>query len=228
MDKKLHKITLSKILLAIYKNPFLSQNLGFKGWTAAMFFYWLPRLSVDLDFDIFLENTSNYRKDIIKELENILKNFWEITDFEDKQNTILFELRYKNDERRLKIEISNRWKSGEFIQKNFLWENIWVMKEKDLFSNKLIALLNRKWITNRDIFDIWYFLSRWIDIDRDIIEIFTWRSLEEYFLKVKSFIKNYDFSKALYWLWEMLDNKQKNFIKTKMKDEILWYLEFYS
>ncbi|MDR2411472.1 MAG: nucleotidyl transferase AbiEii/AbiGii toxin family protein [Candidatus Peribacteria bacterium] len=34
------------------------------------------------------------------------------------------------------------------------------MSEEDLFSNKLLALLNRKAITNRDIFDIWFFLSK--------------------------------------------------------------------
>lgn len=227
MDQKLHKIMLSKVLISIYKNPFLAQNLGFKGWTAAMFFYWLPRLSVDLDFDIFWQDTVEYRKKIMYELENVLKNFWEITDFADKTNTILYELRYQNDERRLKIEISKRWKSWNFIQKNFLWENIWIMQDRDLFSNKLIALLNRKWVTNRDIFDIWYFFSKWVDLNVEIIEEFTRVSISEYLEKVRDFISNYDFRKVLYWLGEMLNNKQKNFAKTKMKDEILGFLEFY-
>ena len=101
------------------------------------------------------------------------------------------------------------------------------MKEEDLFSNKLIALLNRKWITNRDIFDIWYFFSKWTIINSKIISDFTQISYEEYFKKVKIFIEWYDFRKVLYWLWEMLDFKQKNFAKTKMKDEILGYMEFY-
>lgn len=227
MDQKLHKIMLSKVLLSIYKNRFLSQNLGFKWGTAAMFFYGLPRLSVDLDFDILKDYSIKYTENIINELEKELKLFWEITDFANKTNTILYELRYKDDERRLKIEISKRWKSWDFKQKNFLGENIWVMLDSDLFSNKMIALLNRKWITNRDIFDIWYFLSNWVQLNKTIIEEFTWDSFNEYLERVEDFIKTYDFSKVLYWLWEMLDNKQKIFVKSKMKYEILWFLEFY-
>jgi hypothetical protein len=45
---------------------------------------------------------------IVTQLEPILKNFGEITDYADKANTLLFEMRYKNDERRLKVEISKR------------------------------------------------------------------------------------------------------------------------
>jgi predicted nucleotidyltransferase component of viral defense system len=227
MDIKLHKIMLSKILISIYKDSFLWSTLGFKWWTCAMFFYELPRLSVDLDFGVLWKYDENKEKNIISSMEQILKDFWEITDFARKKNTILFEIRYKNDERRLKIEISTRWESGRFLTKNFLWENIYIMNEEDLFSNKLIALLNRKWITNRDIFDIWFFLSKWVDINEKIISDFTWEEAKNYLLKVKEFIQKYDFNKILYWLWEMLDEKQKNFAKTKMKDEILEYLDFY-
>jgi hypothetical protein len=225
MDLKLHKIMLSKVLLAIYKNKFLWSHLGFKGWTCAMFFYYLPRLSVDLDFDILWKIDEKIKQNIISNLETILKDFWEITDFAIKKNTILYEIRYKNDERRLKIEISTRGESGKFETKNFLWENVYIMTEEDLFSNKLIALLNRKWITNRDIFDIWFFLSEWVSINEKIITDFTWIKAEIYLLEIKKFIKNYDFWKILYWLWEMLEEKQKKIVKTKMKDEILGYLE---
>jgi len=227
MDLKLHKIMLSKILLAIYKNNFLSQILWFKWWTAGMFFYDLPRFSVDLDFDVFEEINKENKKKIIENMQKILKNFWEITDFADKKNTILFEIRYKNNEKRLKVEISKRWKSGEFQIKNFLWENIFVITEQDLFTNKMIALLNRKWIANRDIFDIRFFLQKWVDLNKELIENFTNKKFEEYLTEVKYFITSYDFSKILYWLWEMLNEKQKNFCRTKMKDEILWFLEFY-
>jgi hypothetical protein len=180
-----------------------------------------------LDFDILQDYSSDLKDKIIKNLEPILKTFWEITDFAVKTNTILYEIRYKNDERRLKIEISIRWKSWEFVRKSFLWESIYIMWEVDLFSNKLIALLNRKWITNRDIFDVWFFLSKWVWINEKIIKDFTWKDLKDYLLEVKIFMENYNFNKVLYWLWEMLDDKQKSFVKTKMRDEILGYLEWY-
>jgi hypothetical protein len=218
---------LSKVLVAIYKDQFLWTILGFKWGTCAMFFYGLPRLSVDLDFDILRQIDKNSVEEIIHSLRKILVNFWKITDFARKQNTILFEIRYQNDERRLKVEISTRWKSWSFYVKNFLWENIYIMNETDLFSNKLITLLNRKAITNRDIFDIQFFFSKWVKINEKIIVDFTWKGVKIYLQEVKKFIQNYDFWKILYGLWEVLDEKQKSFAKTKMKDEILGYLEFY-
>ena len=228
MDARLHKTMLAKVLLALYKNTYLSQVLGFKGWTCAMFFYDLPRLSVDLDFDILRPYDDVLEEGIIGELEPILREFWEITDFAVKKNTILYEIRYQNYERRLKLEISTRGASGGFEKHNFLWENISVMRESDLFSNKLVALLGRKWITNRDIFDIWFFLAKWTEIQEWIIREYTQKDLTNYLDAVRNFIKHYDFKKILYWLWELLDEKQKHFAKTKMQDEILWYLSFYS
>ena len=47
-----HKIKLIDILKSLYGDPDLRTILGFKGGTAAMLFYDLPRLSVDLDFDL--------------------------------------------------------------------------------------------------------------------------------------------------------------------------------
>jgi len=51
MDIAKHKINLTGILIDFYKDSLLSSSLGFKGGTAAMLFYGLPRFSVDLDFD---------------------------------------------------------------------------------------------------------------------------------------------------------------------------------
>ena len=45
-----HRMHLTSVLLDIAKNSELNSSLGFKGGTAAMIFYNLPRFSVDLDF----------------------------------------------------------------------------------------------------------------------------------------------------------------------------------
>ena len=47
-----HRNLLLKILKDIYSDTALGPVLGFKGGTAAYFFYDLPRFSVDLDFDL--------------------------------------------------------------------------------------------------------------------------------------------------------------------------------
>jgi len=48
----LHKEILTKILKDIYADISLASFLGFKGGTAASFFYELDRFSIDLDFDL--------------------------------------------------------------------------------------------------------------------------------------------------------------------------------
>lgn len=52
LDQEKHRFTLINILKDIYSDPDLRTVLGFKGGTAAMLSYDLPRLSVDLDFDL--------------------------------------------------------------------------------------------------------------------------------------------------------------------------------
>ncbi len=58
LDITKHKTHLTNILLDVYKNSTLSPVLGFKGGTAAMLFYKLPRFSVDLDFDLLIDRKS--------------------------------------------------------------------------------------------------------------------------------------------------------------------------
>ena len=52
VDINKHKFFLFQILKEIYEDKELSGILGFKGGTALMFFYDLPRFSVDLDFNL--------------------------------------------------------------------------------------------------------------------------------------------------------------------------------
>ena len=50
LDRSKHRIVMTQLLLDFYKDSMISPLLGFKGGTAAMMFYDLPRFSVDLDF----------------------------------------------------------------------------------------------------------------------------------------------------------------------------------
>ncbi len=222
MDTKTHRLVMTKVLISLYKNKDLSDKLWFKWGTCAMFFYDLPRFSVDLDFDWLRWDHKRY----LNILEEELSKFGKITDKKDKFYTIYYELNYKPWKRNLKIEISKRWASGDFVTQNFMWENILIMSQSDLFTNKMIALLNRKNITNRDIFDIRYFLQLWVDLNPKLIETKTNQIFSDYIGQVKQFISNYDFQKVLYGLGELIDSNQKQFAKTKMKAQILWYLDF--
>ena len=52
MDINKHKFFMMQVLKDIYTDKELANCLGFKGGTALMFFYQLPRFSVDLDFNL--------------------------------------------------------------------------------------------------------------------------------------------------------------------------------
>lgn len=64
----LHRSMFINILRDIYGNPSLRTVLGFKGGTAAMLFYGLPRFSVDLDFDLLEED----KKEVVFEKISLL------------------------------------------------------------------------------------------------------------------------------------------------------------
>ena len=55
LDYSKHKSILLQILKDIYSDTSIAPYLGFKGGTAALLFYDLPRNSVDLDFDLLDE-----------------------------------------------------------------------------------------------------------------------------------------------------------------------------
>jgi predicted nucleotidyltransferase component of viral defense system len=54
-DINRHKFLLLQILKDIYNNVTISSLLGFKGGTALMLFYDLPRFSVDLGFNLLVK-----------------------------------------------------------------------------------------------------------------------------------------------------------------------------
>lgn len=221
LDVHTHKIIMTKILLALVKDSLVGSSIGFKWWTCAMFFYDLPRMSVDLDFDLIEWN----EEDIYDRVTEILKPFGTIHDMKNKHFILFRDVIYAENNRHIKIEISKRWARWMYVSRNFMGEQIRIMTKQDMFTHKLIALLHRSSITNRDIFDIRFFLQDGVQANTILLEELADIQAEKYLQQVKEFILWYDFRKVLYGLWELLDEKQKRFAKTKMKDQILWYLD---
>ena len=81
--------------------------------------------------------------------------------------------------------------------------------------------------TNRDIYDVYFFFKNFFDINEKVIFERTWLSLNELFKKIIEKLdklpKNY---KILDWLWELLDEKQKDFVKNKLISELKNILQF--
>ena len=72
LNKDLHKDSFLSVLRAIYSDPDTRSALGFKGGTAALLFYELPRFSVDLDFDLL---DTDKKEIVFNKVKAILEKF---------------------------------------------------------------------------------------------------------------------------------------------------------
>lgn len=225
-DKNRHKTKLYQILTEIYRDSFLASSLGFKGGTACFFFYDLPRFSVDLDFDIIGENNE---EKIYSKLENIAKKLnFTLKDKSIKKNTVFFLLSYEEDERNIKIEASSRNLPHKFEIKNFYGFNMRVMTQADMCANKLVAITDRRKTASRDFFDAHFFLTKGWDINEEIILARTGKHLNEYLVYLKEFSSKYLTSQnILQGIGELLDEKQKDWMRKSFKKELLGILDFY-
>ena len=189
-----------------------------------MFFYDLPRLSVDLDFNL-LDTT---KEDLVYEkIRAIILSHGTIHDEARKFYGSILVLDYGLNERKLKVEISKRNFYDSYEIKSLMGQSIKVLVQENLLAHKLCALLDRPTITNRDVFDIWFLLSKKIPVNPKIIETRMEKSLPDYLDQCISTIEKLKENKLLAGIGDLLDEKMKNFVRNKLKDEVLEYLRFY-
>jgi predicted nucleotidyltransferase component of viral defense system len=224
IDINRHRLILVQLLKEIYSDNRLSGLLGFKGGSALMFFHELPRFSVDLDFNLLEMTMQDYVYDKVRE---IMIKYGTITDEAKKFHGPLLVLDYGSGERKLKIEISNRLFSDKYEIRNLLGINIRVMVISDMFAHKLCALLDRRLLAGRDIFDCWFFMKNRMPVNIDIVEKRMNVQYSEYLQKCINRIETARNSSILQSIGELIDDNMKKFVRTKMHEETLTYLKFY-
>ena len=224
IDLNKHKFLLIQILKDIYSDIELSNSLGFKGGTALMFFYDLPRFSVDLDFNLLDKEQEDL---VYKKVRKILLKYGEIHDEAKKYYGPLVVLNYGYGERKLKVEISNRTFENHYEIKNLLGINVKVMVQEDLFAHKLCALLDRSSVTNRDIFDCWFFMEKRTPINKYIVEDRMKMPFTEYLQKCIDLLESMNDKGLLQGLGELMEDSIKKFVQTKMRSETISLLKFY-
>lgn len=181
----------------MYSDPVLRSILGFKGDTAAMLFYDLPRFSVDLDFDLL---DPDKKQAVMTRLAALLPAFGTLKEATEKGFTLFFLLNYRKGQRNLKIEISKRPSGSTFTPKPYLGISMLVMTQEDMAANKLAALLTQKRFATRDIFDVWFFLkNQWPINDRLLLA----------------------------GLGELLDAKIKPWARDHLIEDTIFYLRLY-
>lgn len=220
----LHRTIFINILREIYSDPNLRSVLGFKGGTAAFLFYGLPRFSVDLDFDLLdLEQ----KEVVFNRLKEILPGFGNLTEAIEKRFTLFFLLNYQKGERNLKVEISKRPVKANFAIKNYLGISMLVMESADMAAGKLSALLTRKRFASRDVYDLWFYLKNNWPINEKLLQEKTGMSFTDALKKAQEKIGGIKKTELLSGLGELLDNKQKNWVREKLIEETIYYLKLY-
>ncbi|MCL2072323.1 MAG: nucleotidyl transferase AbiEii/AbiGii toxin family protein [Marinilabiliaceae bacterium] len=224
MDLNKHKYLMLQILRDIYSDLELANSLGFKGGTALMFFYELPRFSIDLDFNLLKNEKEN---EVYQKVKTILLKYGKIDDEAQKLFGSILVLNYGSGERKLKIEISNRLHDNHYEVKSFMGINMVVMKISDMFAHKLCALLDRNELANRDVFDCWFFMEKRTPINKNIVENRMKMPFADYLQKCIDTLNSLPDKSFLNGIGDLLDDKMKNFVRTKIRTETIMLLNFY-
>lgn len=224
IDLNRHKFLLANILKNIYTDVELAGSLGFKGGTALMFFYGLPRFSVDLDFNLLQSGKEGV---VYRKVRKILLKYGKIYDEAQKFHGPLLVLDYGMGERKLKVEISKRSFDNHYDLKNLLGISMNVMAMPDMFSHKLCALLDRKSIANRDIFDCWFFMDLQTPINRNIVEKRMNKDFADYLKDCIDCLEQMGDKTLLQGMGELVDSEMKKFVRTKLRSETIRMLKLY-
>lgn len=222
-----HKSILVKILKDIYTHPIIGPILGFKGGTAAYLFYNLDRFSVDLDFDLL----DAAKEDIVfEEISNILQKYGRIKTADKKRYSLIYILAYDEKDpgaQNVKVEVNRRVFSSKYVIKSYLGISMKVMTPEDMAANKLVAFYERIGKTNRDIYDTWFFFSNNWPINQELVEQRTNMPFREFLETSLKLLEKIDNKTILSGMGELLTEKQKAWVKSSLKEELLFQIRLY-
>lgn len=224
MDNAKHRTNLIEILKDFYDDPELRTALGFKGGTAAMLFYDLPRLSVDLDFDLLKEGKEDL---VFEKIKAILEKRGELREARKKRFTLFFLVSYKWGEHNIKVEISRRETASGFAPKSYLGISMLVMKQEDMAAGKLSAIITRKKPAMRDVFDTWFFLKNHWPVSEKVFEQKTGMSLEEGMKTIIKQVEGIRRNEVLQGLGELIGEGQKDWAREKLVEEVIFFLKLF-
>jgi len=182
------------------------------------------KYSVDLDFNLLDQG----KEDVVyKKIRKIVLKYGLIADEAKKYFGPILVLDYGIGERKLKIEISNRNFNDTYEIKNLLGINVKVMVQADMFAHKLCTLLDRTELTNRDIFDSWFFMNVQSPVNTSLIESRMGMPYINYMDKCIQHLEGINHKGMLAGLGELMDNKTKSFVRNKLLIETITLLKFY-
>jgi predicted nucleotidyltransferase component of viral defense system len=221
LDANKHRNIMLQILKDIYADMTIGPVLGFKGGTAAYLFYDLNRFSVDLDFDLLDQSKEDY---VFEKIEAILEKYGIFRDKQKKRHTLFFMISYEESLQNVKVEINRRETISKYETRTLFGISMLVMVKEDMFANKLLAMVDRIGRTNRDIFDVWFFFKNNWDFNDEIIEKRFGMPIADFLQKAINVLDAMNDNNILAGLGELLDVKQKAWVKEHLKNDTLFLL----
>ena len=210
-----HRNILIRILKDIFTDQEIAPALGFKEGTAAYLFYDLGRFSVDLDFDLLDAD----KEDIVFEkLKTILQEYGLLKEARKKRYSLFYLLSYDNkisNAYNIKVEINLRNFGSKYEVKSYLGISMKIMVRQDMAAHKMVAMIERIGRTNRDIFDVWFFLKNHWPINETIIIKRTGLAMPKFLQECIDTLEKMSDRGILSGVGELLDAKQKAWAKKK-------------
>lgn len=224
LDITLHRNLLITILKDVFTHAAIAPYVGFKGGTAVLLFYDLPRFSVDLDFDLLDLSKQDM---IFEKMQAILEKYGTVKS-QNKRYSLFFLLSYKNKlhtAQNIKIEINKRDFGSRYEIKQYLGIPMKVMVKEDMAAHKLVAMYERMGSTNRDIFDVWFLLSNHWPINTLIVEQRTHMSYKKFLQSALQSLEKVNNRTILSGIGELLNAQQKKWAKAHLKDETIFLIK---
>ncbi len=211
-----------QILKDIYSDTSIAPYLGFKGGTAAMMFYGLPRNSVDIDLDLISDSKESVVFEMVRE---IISRYGTVTDSSIQKNNLRNVISYNPNTQNLKVEINRRQFGTKYEIKTLLGISMQVMVKEDMFAHKLMAMYERVGKTSRDIFDVRYFAQNNWPINRTIVEERSGMSFTETLTQCISILEKMNNRHILDGLGELLSESQKDSMRAILKSDTIFQLQ---
>ena len=221
----IHRNIMIKILKDIYSDTAIGPILAFKGGTAAYLFYELGRFSVDLDFDLLDAEKEDY---VFVGIKNILEKYGMLKEVSKKRFNLFYILSYSEKiegGQNIKVEINRRDFNSRYDVRPYVGISMKVMIRDDMVANKMVAMSERIGTTNRDIFDVWFFLQNDWPVNKEIIEKRTSMSFKEFLESCIDLLEKIDNHNILSGMGELLTQKQKDWARAKLRTETIFLLK---
>lgn len=216
-----HKNILLRILKDIFTDTSIATALAFKGGTAALMFYDLPRHSVDLDFDLLDDKKE---QDVFEKVQKIISQYGTITESHVKRFSLLNIVFYAPNTHKIKVEINRRNFGSSYEIKTLLGISMQVMVKEDMFAHKLMAMYERIGKTSRDIFDVQFFAKNNWAINKDIVEARAKMPFKTLLEKCIIKLEKLHNKHILDGLGELMSEAQKDATRAKLKEDVIFSL----